>query len=62
MRCKTAKKWASDYVDGGLEGSRRERLERHIRSCSECRKLVHDFQRIVDRAGDLTEPSPPQET
>jgi anti-sigma factor RsiW len=62
MRCTTAKKWASDYVDGNLADGRRDRFERHVKSCSDCRKLVHDFQRIVERARDLSEPSPPHET
>ncbi len=62
MRCTTAKKWASDYVDGNLAGGRRERFERHIKSCPECRELVHDFQRIVDRARDFSDPSPPHAT
>ncbi len=62
MRCTTAKKWASDYVDGNLAGGRRERFQRHIEGCSDCRELVRDFQRIVDRARDLSDPSPPRAT
>jgi hypothetical protein len=58
MRCATARKWISRFIDGDLEAGRREQLEKHISGCDGCRKLVQDFRKIVDTAGETHSPPP----
>lgn len=57
MRCTTAKKWVSQYIDGDLDSTRHAQLQKHISTCSDCRKLLQDFQEIVGRAQDISGPS-----
>lgn len=57
MRCTTAKKWVSQYLDGDLDSKRRAQLQKHISACSDCRKLLQDFQEIVGHAQDISGPS-----
>lgn len=57
MRCTTAKKWVSQYIDGDLDSTRRAQLQKHISTCSDCRKLIQDFQEIVGHAQDISDPS-----
>lgn len=45
-------RWApvhmSEYLDGELAGIWRARIERHLRDCSECTRLLGDLRRIVN--------------
>ena len=38
----------SEYVDGELSESGRERLERHIHDCHHCRQLLANLRQLVD--------------
>lgn len=62
MRCTTAKKWISEYVDGELDSGRRTRLEEHMAGCPDCRKLAQDFRKIAGRAPHVPSPDPRDET
>ena len=62
MRCATAKKWISEYVDGDLDSGRRTRLEEHMAGCPDCRKLAQDFRKIAGRAPYVPSPDPRDET
>jgi anti-sigma factor RsiW len=46
----------SDYLDGELGSSRRTRLERHVRDCPECGRLLADLRRILDALHRLPSP------
>lgn len=59
MRCAKARRLISEYVDGGLDARRSERLARHLESCPECREVLADFEAIVRDAGSLEAPEPP---
>ncbi len=53
MRCRSAQKRISDYVDGGLDARTAERLERHLATCAACRELVRDFRGMAEAASRL---------
>jgi anti-sigma factor RsiW len=37
----------SDYLDGELKPGPRARLRRHIHECPECRRVLHELQRML---------------
>ena len=45
-------RWArlrmSEYLDEELPAPWRARMERHLRECSECTRLLDDLRRIID--------------
>jgi len=45
-------RWApgrmSEYLDGELPASSRSRMERHVRECVECRRLVAGLSQVMD--------------
>ncbi len=50
----------SDYLDGDLQRSERERAERHLDECPECRELLASLRGLVSRLGRmLAEPMRP---
>ncbi len=40
----------SAYIDGDLEPSGRERIERHVALCAECASVLNDLERVVAAA------------
>ena len=58
MRCRKAHRYIDRSIDGELSGRARERLERHLEDCAECRELREDMRRIVGRAAALETPEP----
>jgi len=60
MRCAKARKWISEYIDGGLNEVQNRALEKHCASCAGCRKLLQDFQKISVHAGDLRQNASPE--
>jgi anti-sigma factor RsiW len=62
MRCSTARKWVSQYIDGDLDSRRQGQLKRHMDGCEDCRKLMQDFHEIVAHAGGISDPSPRDST
>lgn len=62
MKCTTAKKFISDYIDGVLEAEKRESLELHLGFCAHCHKLLKDFQNIAAGAKKLETFEPPART
>jgi anti-sigma factor RsiW len=40
-------KHMSAYLDGELPASARERVQRHIRDCPECRRVLRGLQRML---------------
>lgn len=54
-------KWTqllSEYIDGDLDSSLRERLEDHLIECAECRSVTDDIRRVVKRAEALDDRPP----
>lgn len=62
MKCATARKLISDYVDGNLETRKTQSLKGHLNACPDCRHLLEDFRGIVQKAKDLKEFFPAEET
>ncbi len=58
MKCNTAKKWISEYIDGDLDSQKTVELEDHLLGCSGCKELFGDLQNIVQSANEL--PGPPE--
>jgi anti-sigma factor RsiW len=53
-------RWApghmSDYLDGELDLSRRRRMQRHVKECPECRRLLTMLRRMVGALHRLPPP------
>jgi anti-sigma factor RsiW len=58
MRCRTAERWISEYVDGSLDGRKKARLERHLSGCADCRAVLEDFRALVETGPALEGPEP----
>jgi anti-sigma factor RsiW len=43
----------SDYLDGDLRGSERERVERHLHWCPECRRVLETLRRTLRELMEL---------
>lgn len=46
-RCREARARLSDYIDGDLEADERRRVERHLRWCPRCRRVLTSLTRTV---------------
>ncbi len=62
MRCSAARKLISDYIDRNLKAKQSVRLEQHLDVCSDCKRLLKDFQTIVVGAKELEELRPSEQT
>jgi anti-sigma factor RsiW len=62
MKCLTAKKWISEYIDGDLDAAKKVKLDEHCAQCADCQKLLEDFQTISSSAKELDTFSPPEST
>jgi anti-sigma factor RsiW len=60
MKCQTARKRISEYIDGELNAAQKVSLEEHCAQCADCQKLMKDFQKITNRAKELDPHSPPE--
>lgn len=47
-RCRDARAVMSEYLDGDLERPNARRLERHLRWCPNCRRMLRNLRRTVD--------------
>jgi tetratricopeptide (TPR) repeat protein len=62
MKCKKAKKWISQYIDGDLDTDRASALEKHLETCRDCPQFMEDIQRIKQTAKDLAKTDPSGQT
>jgi anti-sigma factor RsiW len=46
----------SDYLDGDLAASGRERMERHVGECRQCRTVLGELRLMIERLGRLASP------
>jgi anti-sigma factor RsiW len=60
VRRKRDHRWAlsrmSDYLDDELDSSRRRRMQRHIKECPECHRLLTVLRRMVGALHRLPPP------
>jgi predicted anti-sigma-YlaC factor YlaD len=58
MSCRTWEKWISDDLDGALSLHKKERLQRHFKSCEACRSYAARLQRLREYANQLVAAEP----
>jgi hypothetical protein len=58
MRCSTARKLISDYIDGLLSKKKSLKLEQHLQRCPDCQTLLEEFKDIVYQTSSLETHSP----
>lgn len=46
--CRHVRAQLSDYVDGEIDAREATRLERHVRWCPNCRRMLANLTRTVD--------------
>ena len=46
----------SGYLDGDLARSGRERMERHVGECRDCRTVLGELRLMIERLGRLPSP------
>jgi anti-sigma factor RsiW len=59
MNCHDCQPLLSAYVDESVRADERVAVERHLRTCAQCRALADDFAAIRDAAGSLEPLVPP---
>lgn len=59
MNCHDCQPLLSAYIDEPVGANERVAIERHLRTCAECRDLADDFSAIRDAAGSLEPLVPP---
>jgi len=62
MRCSSAKKLISDYVDGDIDSQKNASFKSHLEGCLNCQKVLKDFQKITANTKKLEELSPSDQT
>ena len=62
MRCSKARKLISEYIDGSLQARKSVSVEQHLDVCPDCRRLLEDFEAIVEDAKKLEELAPSDQT
>lgn len=55
MTCRELVELVSDYVEGGLATSDRERFEVHLGECDPCAAYLEQIRLLVDASGRLSE-------
>lgn len=48
MNCKSVIREISDYIDGDLDLSMRQELERHLEDCEDCKMVIDQTRLTVD--------------
>ena len=61
MRCSTAEKKISDYIDNELDSVESRSLQEHMDGCVQCQKIYQDLTKIKQGAEGLVELSPTSE-
>jgi predicted anti-sigma-YlaC factor YlaD len=55
ITCRELVELVTEYLDGAMERSERERLEAHLAACGPCRRYLDQMRRTIELAGQLTE-------
>lgn len=57
LSCKELVELVTDYLEGKLPASERERFDRHLSYCTPCANYLHQMQLTIKTLGELTETS-----
>jgi anti-sigma factor RsiW len=60
MTCAHCEELLSDYLEGVLDASARERIGLHLRSCPECALVAAGMREVIGVGKHLTDYAPPQ--
>ena len=60
-RCRETRAQMSDYLDGELGQQTARRLERHVRWCPNCRRMLANLRRTIGGLRALRDQSTPAE-
>jgi anti-sigma factor RsiW len=58
--CEEVRDLMSDYVDGDLAEEDRHRVQRHVRFCGPCGRVLANLCRTLARLSRLSESPPPE--
>jgi len=56
MKCDRFKRYMVDYFAGELGGAKKEEMEKHLESCSSCRRDFADYKAVFNNARLFHEP------
>lgn len=56
--CEHVRSRLTDYLDDDLEPADQRRLERHVRFCPRCRRVLRNLRTTIDRLAHLDSPTP----
>lgn len=56
--CEEVRARMTDYLDEDLELAERRRVERHVRFCPRCRRVLSNLRVTIDRLAHLDAPAP----
>lgn len=59
MRCLTAQKHSSAYLDGDLSSEKTSAIRGHLRICESCQECFAEEARLIESAGELEALDPP---
>ena len=62
LSCSEIVELITDYLEGDLPDSERDRFEEHISSCAPCRQYLHQMRTTVEATGRLAEDEVPEPT
>lgn len=47
LRCRRLIRYLSDYIDGTIDASVCEHLEKHVEDCAPCKVFIRNFRKTV---------------
>lgn len=59
LTCRDVVELLSDYLEGGLSASERERVEAHLQTCPECTAYLAQLRSTIGALGRLREDAVP---
>ena len=59
MKCREFEKLILDYIEKELEGEKRKEFIQHMEKCEKCRKMVEDFNYIIEMSRKIEVPPLP---
>lgn len=56
--CEEVRSLMTDYLDRDLEPASLRRVERHVRFCPRCRRVISNLRTTIERLAHLEPPAP----
>ena len=58
--CEEVRSRMTDYLDGDLDDTQHRRVQRHVRFCPRCRRVLGNLRTTIDRLAHLDAPQAAQ--